>query len=192
MTSTIYTTGYAGHTIPSLVQLLQAIGITVLADVRSTPFSGRRPEMDKPALMQALRDGGMRYIFMGEQLGGRPRNPKLYRAGKIDPQALLAHEGYKTGVARLIAGAAEHTICLLCAERDPISCHRGLYIAESLQEAGMQVRHLIGGEQPEDHQATRARMAELVNMEHADLFASENARLTMAIEHMREKIAFSP
>lgn len=191
MIRTIYTIGYAGHSIQSLVKLLQATGITVLADVRSTPFSSRKPEMDKPALMQALRDGGMRYIFMGEQLGGRPRNPKLYRAGKIDPQALLAHQEYKEGVTRLIAGATEHTICLLCAERDPVTCHRGLYIAESLQDAGMQVRHLIDN-QPEDHQATRARMAGLANMAHADLFASETDLRSMVIEHMREKIAFSP
>lgn len=192
MISAIYTTGYAGHSAPSLVQLLQTTGITVLADVRSNPFSGRQPEMDKPALMQALRCAGMRYVFMGEQLGGRPRNPKLYRAGRIDPQALLAHEGYRAGVARLIAGAASHSICLLCAERDPISCHRGLYIAESLQEAGMQVLHLIPGKPAEDHQATRTRMAELAHMEHADLFASEKDRLSMAIDQMREKIAFTP
>ena len=80
----IYTIGYGERTLAALIALLQRYQIEYLVDVRTAPYSRYNPEFSKGELSAALRQQGFKYIFMGNQVGGRPEDPACYTDGKVD------------------------------------------------------------------------------------------------------------
>src|SRR5437867_2713855 len=81
----LFTVGHSNHDLPRLVQLLQGAGVTAVADVRSSPCSQRFPQFNQSALARGVRGHGLAYAFLGDHLGGRPRDAALYDAeGRVD------------------------------------------------------------------------------------------------------------
>jgi hypothetical protein len=139
----LYTVGHSNHDLPRLLGLLRSNGVTAVADVRSSPYSRRLPQFNRPELEAALRREGMAYVFLGDQLGGRPRDPALYDAdGRADYEKMRATANFQSGLDRLLRARDEYTVALLCGEADPLDCHRGLMITPALVERGILPGHI--------------------------------------------------
>jgi uncharacterized protein (DUF488 family) len=135
--------GHSNHDLDRFLGLLHGAGITAVADVRSSPFSRRLPQFNRPELERALREHGIAYLFLGEELGGRPQRPDLYTDGVADYERMRKTSAFRSGLERLIEGAEDHTAAMLCSEADPLDCHRGLMITPALVECGLSPLHLL-------------------------------------------------
>lgn len=141
----IFTIGHSNHSLVAFLDLLVRHGITAVADVRSQPFSRRHPHFNRAELEPTLRERGIVYIFLGEQLGGRPGQPSLYDADRrVDYQRVRAQDFFQRGLERLEKARQTYTIALLCSEENPLACHRGLMIAPALAERGALSVHVRG------------------------------------------------
>jgi uncharacterized protein (DUF488 family) len=139
----LYTIGHSNHEPEALLELLHGAGVTAVADVRSSPFSRRLPQFNRTTLEAFLRRHGIAYVFLGDELGGRPVSVELYHPeGWADYECMRQTAGFQLGIERVRRGLESHTIALLCSEEDPMDCHRALMIAPALKELGLPPRHL--------------------------------------------------
>ena len=140
---TLHTIGYGARTLDQLVAALQASHIEYLLDVRSSPYSKFKPEFSREALESALKRHGIRYVFMGDTLGGQPRDPDCFTDGKVDYDKVRQKPFFQAGLERL-RKAHEQRMCaaLLCSEGKPEQCHRSKLIGEALVAAGIPFRHI--------------------------------------------------
>jgi hypothetical protein len=119
--------------------------VTAVADVRSQPFSQRYPQFNRPELEAELKQHGIAYVFLGGLLGGRPQQPSLYDPdGRVNYERLRASAPVQAGLDRLCGALDRFAVAMLCAEEDPLVCHRGLMIAPALVERGLAPAHLRG------------------------------------------------
>ena len=139
----IRTIGHSNHSIERFVALLAAAGIEVVVDVRSTPWSRRFPQFGRDRLVRSLAAAGIAYRGEGEALGGKPGDG----AGYDD---LAARPAFGAALDRLAAEAETRALCLMCAEKEPLDCHRTVLVSRRLAERGMTVEHLLadGGIRP--------------------------------------------
>ena len=121
------------------------------------PHSRWAPQFNKEALAATLAQNGIVYVFLGNELGGRPKEASLLKTGKPDYAAMAGAESFRSGIERAIAGAKTHRIALMCAERDPIDCHRFLLIARHLSARGIPVAHILASGEVEAHDETERR-----------------------------------
>jgi uncharacterized protein (DUF488 family) len=139
----LYSVGHSHHDWPSFLALLRGAGVTVVADVRSSPYSRRLPQFNREVLEAGLRASGIAYVFLGELLGGRPADASLYDAdGRADYDKVRKTEAFGRGLDRLVQGLHSRAVAMLCAEDDPRHCHRGLMITPALRERGVSPLHL--------------------------------------------------
>jgi len=152
----IWTIGHSNHEFDAFVQLLRGQEIDVVVDVRSFPYSRFAPQFNQDELRRGLRAAGLRYLFLGEQLGGRPASPGHYDAEGHALYGLMAEEpDFQTAIDRLVAGAAEHRIALLCSEGKPEGCHRRLLVGKVLAELGIPLHHILPDGGVEEEQEVR-------------------------------------
>jgi hypothetical protein len=136
----IFSIGHGGRTLDDLIRLLAAHAV---ADVRSRPYSRHQPEFNREPLAAALQRHGLRYLFLGEQLGGRPDDPDCYRDGKVDYERCRDRPAFRDGIARLRqAREQRRRVALLCSEGKPEECHRSKLIGQALADEGIAVAHL--------------------------------------------------
>ncbi len=140
---TLHTIGYGTRSLDELVAALKANRIEYLLDVRTSPYSSYRPEFSREALEAALKARGVRYVFMGDTLGGQPREPECYTDGKVDYQKVRVQPFFQSGLTRLReAHEQRRRVALLCSEGRPEQCHRSKLIGEALATAGIPVLHI--------------------------------------------------
>lgn len=139
----ILTIGHGGRSLDDVLEQLRRNGVEYVVDVRSVPFSRRQPEFSRPSLEAALPRVGVRYLFMGRELGGRPDDRACYVGGKVDYDRLRASPTFREGVERLRKARTQgHRVCLLCSEARPEACHRTKAIGQSLAGLGVPVLHV--------------------------------------------------
>ena len=139
----IYTIGYGARDLPALLAALKQHAIGYLIDVRTAPYSRFKPEFSKEALEKALIARGIRYVFMGDSLGGRPDDPACYVDGKVDYAAVAQTGAYRAGIARVRAAfQQQQRVVLMCSEGKPETCHRSKLIGKTLDEEGIPVAHI--------------------------------------------------
>ncbi len=144
-TRSIWTIGHSRHPIERLLALLREHGVEVLLDARSHPASRFSPQFARRPLERAVGDAGIRYVFLGQALGGRPADPAAYGAdGKLDHDRVERLDVYQRGIDQLLDEAARGRVCVLCAEEDPARCHRRLLIGRTLVRRGVRVFHIRG------------------------------------------------
>jgi uncharacterized protein (DUF488 family) len=135
--------GHSNHNWPAFVTLLRRAGVTALADVRSSPYSGRYPHFNREPLARGLRGEDIAYVFLGDLLGGRPGQPSLYdEDGRVNYERVRRTEAFQHGLEQLTGALKGNTVAFLCSEEDPLQCHRGLMIAPALSERGYPPHHL--------------------------------------------------
>lgn len=139
----ILTIGYGTRTVDTFMTLLQTHAVAFLIDVRSQPYSRHQPDFAKAALAGHLAVAGIRYVFMGHNLGGRPDDPDCYRQEQVDYEKLTQKPFYRAGIERLQAAFRQgERVALLCAEAKPEMCHRAHLIGRSLTAVGVPVLHI--------------------------------------------------
>jgi uncharacterized protein (DUF488 family) len=140
----LVTFGYGARRIGEAVRLLKQHHVEFVVDVRSVPWSRFQPDFSQDHLVDALRNHGVRYLFMGAELGGLPDEPECYDSdGRVDYRACARRPAFRKGIDRLVTAAvAGHRIAIMCSEGRPEDCHRTKLVSEALVEAGVEVRHL--------------------------------------------------
>jgi uncharacterized protein (DUF488 family) len=142
----LFTIGHSNLEIADFLAVLAAHGVRTLCDVRSRPASFRFPQFNREPLESALASAGVRYEFFGETLGGRPADPRVYREdGLVDYAARRRAPDFAAGIERALALSQTGVIALMCAEEDPLQCHRFLMICPALLEQGINPVHIRRG-----------------------------------------------
>ena len=141
----IFTIGHGGRTLDDLVAQLKDWGIEFVIDVRSAPYSRHQPEFSKDSFARSLAQAGLKYGFMGHQLGGRPDDPDCYTEnGNVDYDKCRSQAFFQAGISRLKqAGERGYRVCLICSEGRPKDCHRSALIGAALSDNGVEVVHLL-------------------------------------------------
>ncbi len=190
----LFSIGHSNLPAERFLTMLQAAGVTAIADVRSTPFSRFCPWFSQKPLAVSLAAVGIDYSMMGDALGGRPRDDSLYRDGVADYEAMAAAPEYMAGLDRLIAAAERSQLCVMCAEREPLDCHRCLLVARSLVERGLAVGHILHDGSVEAHAMTEQRLLvldEKADPHSCDLFATgQRQRLAAAYRRRARTVGF--
>ncbi len=142
-TGRLFSVGHSNHDLAVFLRLLRLHGVTALADVRSAPYSPRYPQFNREELRSALRAVEILYVFLGDQLGGRPAPRDLYDdEGRVDYEQVRRTDFFRRGLDRLVGGLDEYALAMMCGEADPLDCHRGLMIAPALVERGLIPGHI--------------------------------------------------
>ncbi len=186
----IHTIGYAAHTIESFIATLKKFNITAVADVRSQPFSKFKPEFNRENLKKDLINNRIEYVFLGDNIGARIKAPECYKNGQADYELISKHPLFKEGIDRLLKGLEKYSIALMCAEKDPINCHRTILICKNLKEYQIQIFHIIDANTSENHKETEFRLMKLFHLEQPDLFMKDSERLEEAYSRQEGKIAY--
>ena len=157
----IYTIGYGAREIEAFLAALQANQIEYLIDVRSSPYSRFKPEFSKKALQTFLEENEVRYLFMGDTLGGQPDDETCYTDGKVDYAKLAQKSFYRAGIKRLhTASGKDLHVVLMCSEGKPENCHRSKLIGQTLTGEGIEVRHIDEQDQLISQEQVLARLPE--------------------------------
>ena len=186
----LFSIGHSSVAADTFVAMLKRAGVDMIADVRSVPHSRRHPWFSKTTLEASLKNSAIAYAPMGDALGGRPRDETLYREGIADYEAMARAPLYQAGLGRLIEFAMRSRVCVMCAEREPLDCHRCLLVARSLAERGMTIGHILHDGTIEPHAATEQRLLALYD-EACDLFApGQPALIAAAYRRRASDVAF--
>lgn len=186
----ILTLGHSNHPWPEFMALLQRNEVACLVDVRSMPASRRYPQFNRNAVERALSDAGIGYRFLGDRLGGRPKDPAGYTEGVVDYEKVAVTSAFREGLDELAGMARRKRCCVMCAERDPLDCHRALLVARRLAPKGFSISHIHGDGRIETQGAFEKR---LIDAEEAPLLAGveeSRALLPAAYRRRNRKMAF--
>jgi uncharacterized protein (DUF488 family) len=189
-TTTIYTVGHSIHPIETFLELLERNGITAVADVRSSPFSRHNPQFNKDTLSAELKKRGIAYVFVGKELGARSDDPSCYEGGKVRYGRLARTPIFKAGIDRVLSGAEKYRLALMCAEKEPLDCHRTLLVSRALEQQGVSIFHILSDGSTEAQPKTMCRLLDLVGLPQVDMFRSHEELVEAACEMREEKIAF--
>jgi uncharacterized protein (DUF488 family) len=184
----LLTIGHSNLAAERFMALLTSAGVTAVADVRSVPFSRWCPWFSGKALAERLAGKRIAYIALGDALGGRPRDPKLYRDGVADYEAMAARPEFVAGLDRAVNEITRQRVCLMCAEREPLDCHRCLLVGRALAERGLRLGHIRSDGTIEPHAATEDRLLALAGGE-VDLFRDRAERLAHAYRRRAQAVA---
>ena len=190
MINELYTIGYSPHTLESFLRVLKKHQITALADVRSSPYSQYKPDFNKETLRNFLKANNIPYVFLGDHCGARVEDPSCYVNGKVNYRLLAENLKFKKGLERIKKGMENFRIVLMCAEKDPITCHRTILICRNLLATGINIKHILGNGKVEDHRSSEQRLLTLYDLNNQDFFRSEQQRLDDAYFQQGEKIAY--
>ena len=186
----IYTIGHSTHPIEKFISLLRQHEISALVDVRSTPFSRFNPQFNQSPLKKSLDDNDIKYLFMGKELGARSDDSSCYENGKVKYSLLAKSPLFLQGTKRLRMGMQEYRIALMCAEQEPLDCHRTVLVSEFLVKNGISVSHIRSDGTLESHEETLERLLVMFKLSDSDMFRSKEVRLVEALEKQEERIAY--
>jgi len=187
---TVLTIGHSIHSLDVFVKLLRQHGVTALADVRSTPYSRANPQFNRETLERDLKAQGIKYVFLGSELGARSNDLTCYENGRVQYARLARTDLFRSGIDRVIRGANEYRIALMCAEKEPLDCHRTILVARALTELGVTVQHILADGRLESHDATMERLLKVVGVRDHDLFRSRDELMAEALGRQEQKVAY--
>ena len=142
---TIWTIGHSNHPLETFLDLLAKHRIEVLVDVRSSPYSRYASHFNKAAIEGALLERDIKYLFLGDCLGGRAEGEQFYdEQGYVLYDRLADSPTFRRGVDRLLEGIARFRVAMMCGEEDPTECHRRLLVGRVLGGRGVEVIHVRG------------------------------------------------
>jgi uncharacterized protein (DUF488 family) len=151
----LYTIGHSNVLASAIIGLLKKYEIEVLVDVRSSPYSQYNPQFNREPFEKVLKGAGIDYLYLGDELGGRPKDPTCYKNKQVadlkadylhlvDYPAMMQKDFFLEGVGQLMRLADLQTTAVMCSEEDPAKCHRHHLIGRYLIEQGAEVMHIRG------------------------------------------------
>lgn len=189
----VFSVGYGNRTIDDFLSLLSRNGIEVVCDVRSTPYSARFPEFSRETLHGFLKQHGCKYLFLGDVLGARPSDPDCYEDGRASYRAIACSSAFVKGIERVEIGAAKYRLALMCAEKEPMDCHRAILISRQLVRDGLHVLHIDALGELESHVDLEARLIKRYKLDQISLFdgGSSTEALIEAYDRRGHEIAYA-
>ena len=157
-TDPIFTIGHSTRSAADFLALLQAHGITGVADVRAVPRSRRHPHFSRESLAARLAAEGIDYRHYPALGGKRAPRPDSPNGGWRDPsfRGYADHtmtQEFSAALAALLEFAALRRVAVMCAEAKWWECHRQL-VADSLLARGLAVRHIMSVRDAPPHELT--------------------------------------
>ncbi|MFO1500939.1 MAG: DUF488 domain-containing protein [Verrucomicrobiota bacterium] len=186
----LFTIGHSNHEMPAFLKLLHLHGIEAVADVRSKPFSARFPQFNRPALELSLKEERIHYVFLGLELGARRDEPCCYVDGQARYDRVAETSAFASGLDRLMTGLSKYRITLLCAEKDPLTCHRTILVARHLRGKGFPIQHILADGSLESQEEAESRLLKLLGMSQPSLFATHDQIVERAYDEQGLRIAF--
>lgn len=187
----ILTVGHSNHPFGDLAALLRRHEVTVVADVRSVPYSRRHPQFNRRALEGSLEEHGIRYLFLGAELGARTPDPSCYdEEGRVSFARLAKTDAFCRGMERVLEAAGRSRLALLCAERDPANCHRTMLVAPALAERGASVVHILADGRLETHERLLDRLCRAAGLPPRDMFRTRSEQWNEALSRRAREIAY--
>ena len=190
MQDTVFTIGHSTHSQERFIALLDQHGITALCDVRSKPHSRFNPQFNREELERTSLDCGIGYRFLGEELGARSHDPACYEDGRVQYDRLAQTALFQRGLKRVRTGMKDYRLALMCAEKEPLECHRSILLARHLVALGIKVQHIHADGGLESHEAALERLARQLNLPEHDMFRSHEDVLEDAYRLQEDRIAY--
>lgn len=188
----VFTVGHSNHSPETFIQLLLRHGVAEVVDVRSTPYSRYISHFNSESLNRILDEMGIEYAFLGRELGGRPSDRSCYDAkGRVRYDRVANTALFDDGLKRVMRGANERRIALMCTEKEPLECHRTLLVARILSERGVAVEHILADGRIENHSVAMDRLLDMFKLPHdGDMFTSRTEVIADALTRQAQKVAY--
>jgi uncharacterized protein (DUF488 family) len=190
MPNTVFTIGHSTHTIERFVTLLKNQDITALCDVRSMPYSRFQHQFNRENLKKSLEEYKITYVFLGKELGARTNDPTCYDHGKVQYSRLAQTKLFQIGLERIREGMKQYTIVLMCAEKEPLDCHRTILISRYLNASNIEVQHIHADGHLESQERTIQRLLYRFHLPENHMFRSREEILSEAYSKQEERIAY--
>jgi len=188
----LFTIGHSNRPQEEFIELLIQNHVDAVCDVRSSPFSKYNPQYNREILKKALKKNGIDYVFLGRELGARPDNPACYADGRAEYHLIAHTDLFREGLKRVqVALKKGFRPALMCAEKDPLTCHRAILICRNLDSSDLEIVHIIDEHLNETHRAMENRMVKTLKIL-PDLFEDRhpNATLKRTYDIQGRKIAY--
>jgi uncharacterized protein (DUF488 family) len=170
----IYTIGHSSQSMEAFIAQLRRHDVEAVVDVRSQPYSARFPHFSREPALGSLKAAGIHYVFLGRELGARRAEPECYVDGRASYDRIARLPAFAAGIERLLAGAQRYRVALMCAEQDPLTCHRTILVCHELTKHAVSIKHIHRDGVLEDHGQAEQRLVaeELGCAGQSDLFAA--------------------
>jgi uncharacterized protein (DUF488 family) len=148
------------------------------------------PQFNREPLARSLKDSGIAYVFLGDELGARTDDPACYDGRKVNYERLAATETFKSGLDRLRVGASTYKVAMMCSEKEPLDCHRTILVSRCLVAAGENVLHIHADGSLESHEDAMTRLRKQLRLSDAELFRTPEEINSEAYERQGDRIAY--
>lgn len=192
MQESIFTIGHSTHAIKAFIDLLKQHDITAICDVRSKPYSRLKPQFNREDLKRILNESGIAYVFLGNELGARSDDPSCYENGKVQYGRLAQTKLFSQGIERVKEGMKKYRVALMCAEKDPLECHRTILVARHLEDLGIMVQHINRNGRLESQSEAMKRLIYRLGLHEGDMFQPCDDLLAAAYKMQEDRIAYNP
>jgi uncharacterized protein (DUF488 family) len=187
---TLLTVGHSNHELPAFVALLEQFCVTAVADVRSAPYSKYTPQFNRDVLQTALPARQIAYVFLGRELGARRSERECYVGGVARYERVAATQAFAAGLDRLRNGLETQRLALLCAEKDPLTCHRMILVTRRMRGSGLRIEHIREDGTLETNDQAEERLLRLFHPDGVDLFRSRAELVEDAYDQQGSLIAY--
>jgi uncharacterized protein (DUF488 family) len=187
----LFTIGYADFSISEFLFILKKNKINVVVDVRSAPYSSFKPDFNRERLKLLLNEHKLHYLFLGEYCGARTEDSKCYINNKVDYGLLSKSHNFQLGLRRIKNGIQKYRIALMCAENDPITCHRNILICKNLKSPQLEIKHIIAPDLTELNEKTEERLLNLFYNQQNELFSNRDDLIEEAYYIQGKLIAYT-
>jgi uncharacterized protein (DUF488 family) len=190
MQNTVFTIGHSTHTVSHLVALLRQHKVNALCDVRSQPYSRINPQFNRESLKQALTEAGIVYVFLGAELGARTKDKSCYEDGRVKYERIAQTRLFAKGLDRIEDGLKKYQISLMCAEKEPLDCHRTILVARQIEGRGIPVSHIHADGTVEANAHAIDRLIRALSL--PDMFLPQRDLVAEAYRLQEDRIAYAP
>lgn len=190
MPNIVFTIGHSTHPMDRFIALLRQHNITALCDIRSRPYSRRNPQFNRDNLKKSLREKNIVYIFLGKELGAQSNDTSCYMHGKVQYDRLAQTDLFRKGLDRVRDGIKNYRIALMCAEKDPLECHRTILVARHLEASHITVDHILEDGSLESQEKALIRLLAQLGLPEQDLFRSREDIIKEAYKIQGERISY--
>ena len=190
MPVTVFTVGHSTHSMDRLIEILKLNEISEVVDVRSQPYSRFQPQFNRSDIEEPLRSAGIGYIFLGNELGARSNDTSCYVNGRVQYQRIAATKGFERGIDQVLIESGSNKVALMCAEKEPLECHRTLLVGQALYSQGVSLVHIHSDGRQENHSDALIRLHAVVGLPLEDLFRTSDELLSEALRIQEDRIAY--
>lgn len=187
--SELFTIGHSTQSWEQFLELLLRHHIEAVGDVRSSPFSARLPQFNRDFMDRTLLAAKIRYVFLGNELGARRAERECYVDGVARYDRIARTAAFQAGLERVKTGVTRFRLALMCAEKDPLECHRTILVCRQFRN-NMEIRHILGDGSLETHADAETRLLAEEKVPGDDLFTPREQLIAQAYDRRGTKIAY--